>query len=119
MAEVEVDMVTDMEVDKVADKEADMVTNMANDKKTGRHGFGPGGIRPLPVDRVADMVTDMVADKRKLANMKLDMVADTEVYKVADMVADNNKFNIDINMEVQFGVRAGHFFDPKLTGLAQ
>ena len=48
MAEVEVDMVTDMEVDKVADKEADMVTNMANDKKTGRHGFGPGGIRPLP-----------------------------------------------------------------------
>ena len=61
-----------------------------------------------------------------MVNMELDMVADMEVDKVANMVADNNNFekiniDIDINMEIQFGERVGHvvgsldpnFFDLK------
>ena len=48
-----------------------------------------------------------------MVNMELDMVADMEVDKVANMVADNNNFekiniDIDINMEIQFGERVGH-----------
>ena len=61
------------------------------------------------------MELDMVAD------MELDMVACMEVDKVNDMVADNKKIDIDINMEIQFGERVGHvvgsldpnFFDLK------
>ena len=39
------------------------------------------------------------------------MVADMEVDKVANMVANNNnskKIDIDINMEIQFGERVVH-----------
>ena len=46
----------------------------------------------MGADMEVDMVTNMSADnKKKWANMELDMVADTEVDKVADMVADNKK----------------------------
>ena len=38
--------------------------------------------------------------------MEFDMVADMEVNKVADMVADNKK--IDVNLEIKFGERVGH-----------
>ena len=60
---------------------------------------------------------DMVAD------MEVDKVADIEVDKAADMVAnmvsDNKKIDIDIdiNMEIQFGERVGHrdwLIGPKL-----
>ena len=40
------------------------------------------------------------------------MVADMEVDKVANIVANNNNFkkiDIDINMEIQFGERAVHW----------
>ena len=52
--------------------------------------------------------------------MELDMVADMEVDKLADMVAGNEKIIIDINMEIQFGEGVGHGvgFEPKLTRLA-
>ena len=48
-----------------------------------------------------------------MVNMELDMVADMEVDKVSNMVADNNNFekiniDIDINMEIQFGERVVH-----------
>ena len=57
-----------------------------------------------------------------VANMEVDWEADKE----ADMVDDNKKIDIDINMEIQFGERVSHggwligpkLFDPKLTRLA-
>ena len=53
-----------------------------------------------------------------VANMEVDQVADKE----ADMVDDNKKMYIDINMEIQFGERVSHggwligpqIFRPKL-----
>ena len=74
---------------------------------------------------MADMLFDMVAnekkEKKKVADMELDMMADMKVDKVAAMVAQKNDIDIDIvinvKMQIQFGERVGHggwLIGPKL-----
>ena len=74
---------------------------------------------------MADMLFDMVAnekkEKKKVADMELDMMADMKVDKVAAMIAPKNDIDIDIvinvKMQIQFGERVGHggwLIGPKL-----